>query len=105
MTIFHRLPIIASLFPAGPQSARDAARRWVKAGRAQPELAHDLIRLGDVLALSRVQDWQAGVPQSGPIDPLDMAYQNGRRDMALQLLALMGMTIPDLNTLMENDDA
>ena len=52
-----------------------------------------------MLILQPVQD---GEPQ--PLDPLRLAYEAGRRDFAMQLLALMGTSFEDMNRMMEDDD-
>lgn len=102
--IWSRIGILAGSF--GFHQRRDVAdigRRWVKATTAQPELRADLIRLGGVLVMEPRNITQ-GFPEVATIDPLKQAYDAGRRDFALQLLALSGLTHDDMNILMENDD-
>lgn len=78
---------------------RGMARRWNKARLTHPELMADVIRLGGVLA---AQPMQGGEVQ--PLDAPRLAYEAGRRDLALHLLAMMQMSIAEFNLLMENDD-
>lgn len=42
--------------------------------------------------------------QLAPIDPYRLTYEAGRRDFALQLAALMDVSLFDLKSLMEDDD-
>jgi hypothetical protein len=103
--IWNRISILAGSF--GFHQRRDVAeiaRRWSKAMAANPELRADLIRLGGVMAMEPRQIIQ-GTPEVMTIDPLKQAYDAGRRDFALQLLALSGLTHVDMNILMESDDA
>lgn len=83
-----------------PISEADMARRWSRARQANPELVGDLIRLGGIMS---AQPMQAG--EVLPLDPNRLAYEAGRRDLALQLSALMALTPFELNDLMENQDA
>lgn len=96
--IWDRLSILAVVFPS-KAAAAEVSRRWRKVRAVSPSLQADLIRLGGVLILQPVQD---GEP--APIDPLRLAYEAGRRDFAMQLLALMGTSFDDMNRMMEDDD-
>lgn len=99
--IWNPLTILAAVFPsAGRREAAACSRRWQAALSRDPRLQLDLIRLGGVLALQpvRVVD---GFPEPEPIEPQRLAYEAGRRDFALQLLALGNLTPEDLNILME----
>lgn len=100
MSVFDRLGLIRTLF-AHKSDAADAGVRWVRAARANPDLMEDVIRLGGVLALQPDQ-YLNGIPQGVPIDPVRLAYEAGRRDLATQLCALMGLTALELKTLMED---
>jgi hypothetical protein len=102
--IWHKLSVLWAMFPrAQRREAAEVARRWDKALAKDPELRGDLIRLGGVFLIqpSFIND---GVVEVAPIDPLAQAYAAGRRDFALQLLALSGLSIRDMNTLIEEDD-
>jgi len=102
--IWNRIHLLAGIFAFSQRrELADIARRWGKAVATQPELRSDLIRMGGVLSIEPRQII-AGVPEVEAIDPLKQAYEAGRRDFALQLLALSGLTHDDMNILMENDD-
>lgn len=100
--VWARVPLIRYLFRGNDQAATDVARRWRRSFADNPELAPDLIRMGGLLQMipERVVDGQG---QPDPIDPLRLAYEQGQRDFALRLLALGGISIYDLNQLMENN--
>lgn len=69
-----------------------------------PELRGDLVRLGGLLEIEG-DHFQAGVPTGAPIDTNRQMIAKGRRELAVQLLALMGVTDDDLKSMMEvNDD-
>ncbi|HMO70096.1 MAG TPA: hypothetical protein PKC84_00345 [Paracoccaceae bacterium] len=99
--IWHRIGVLRSLFQARSPAPPGARRRG--AGRAAvPEIAEGPIPLGGVMTLQPVRI-EAGLPEVAPIDPLRLAYEAGRRDLALQLLALMRLGVPELNSLSEDD--
>ena len=102
-SIFGRIPLIKHMFRGNDAVASEHARRWRRAFADFPELASDVIRLGGILKMlpERLVE---GASQPDQIDPLRMAYENGQRDLALKLLALGGISIHDLNQLMENTD-
>ncbi|MEO1024031.1 MAG: hypothetical protein AAFX07_00575 [Pseudomonadota bacterium] len=77
---------------------RGIARRWKQAYSDDPELAVDLINLGNVFVL-RPEFLEGGEIRPDPIDPVRLAYEQGQRDLALQLLALMRVSPYDLNQL------
>lgn len=104
--IWNRLSILKStgIF-AGPREAARTARRWRMAKAAAPGIENDLIVLGGVLTMQPVPHL-AAAPAPQPIDPLRLSYEAGRRDLAIQLLSLMGLNTTEMNALMtENDDA
>lgn len=101
MTLFDRFGLMATLFPARAQAAK-AAARWSRAAARDPELVADLIRLSGILGLTP-DDYEAGVPMGAPVDPVRLAIERGRRDMARQLLALMSVTPFQLQKLMEDE--
>jgi hypothetical protein len=90
-------------FTTGPAEASEVAVRWTRAFRAEPDLAADICRLGGLLATVPVR-LEHGVEQPDPIDPLRLAYEAGRRDLALKLLAAGHLGQTDLNSLLESDD-
>lgn len=100
--IFDRIPVLRSFFGFRDRPAADVARRWRRAFGEQPELAEDILRQGGVLALQPVE-MVDGYPQLAPIDAYRLAYEAGRRDMALLLLAQGGLSYHELNQLMETN--
>ncbi|WP_333828284.1 hypothetical protein [Pararhodobacter sp.] len=97
--LIDRLSIFRSIFP-DRRTARTVAARWARAASDQPMLINDLIGMGAVLALQLRSN---GLPDT---DPQRLAYEAGRRDLALELLAMAGVSRTDLNTLstmMEKD--
>lgn len=97
--VWSKLAFLMALFPHRGAQA-DVARRWFQARTRDPELMADIIRLGGILT---AQPFQNG--EVADLDPARLAYEAGRRDLALQLTALMGLTIDELNILMETNDA
>lgn len=101
--IWSRLPFLLALFaPAPPTDAEaaDCARRWWRAAEREPQLAEDVIRLSGVLVAQ-------GVDAGGevlPIDTMRLAYEAGRRDLGLQLLAMMSLSVAEMNSLMRDED-
>ena len=102
--IWHPLSLIQAFVPfeARRQGLR-MAKRWGRAATAEPRLAEDLIRLGGILAgqPAVVVD---GFPAPDLPDAQLLAYQAGRRDMALHLLALMNLTPTQLNAMAKEPD-
>jgi hypothetical protein len=98
--ILDRLSILASFLPARGAAAA-VAKRWRAAAARDPELVADVVRIGGILQLQPAR-FQDGLEQPDPIDPVRLAYEAGRRDMALRFVALMGITITELNSLMED---
>ncbi|MGI3163076.1 hypothetical protein [Pseudooceanicola sp. 200-1SW] len=97
--IFNRLQILMFQFRNNRREAAERGRRWARAYRADPRLAADLVEFSGLLTLPPERLVQ-GVVQPDPIDPIRMAQERGERAMAVKLLALMGVSIEDLNTLM-----
>ena len=97
--IWSRISIIRALIPH-KGSAGDMARRWRNARAVSPELAEDVIRHSGLMQLQphRFEDG-FGTPV---LDPAVLAYEAGRRDLGLQLLALMGVSQSELNAMMED---
>lgn len=96
--MFNRLSVLFAMFRGMPAPAQAQARaalsaRWSKARWSQPDLLTDLLGLGGVATLAPLQ---AGLPDT---DPQRLAYAAGRRDLALELVALMGASPEDLTRL------
>lgn len=101
MTLWTPLTHLAACLPGhARREAVRMARRWTQAAKADSRLPEDLIRLGNVLTGQPVVVEQ-GWPQPALPDPQRLAYEAGRRDMALQLLALMSLTPTQLNALVK----
>lgn len=81
-----------------------AVWRWKKAFDADPRLANDVARLGGVFAIP-ARRWEQGVEMPDPIDPIRMAKEQGRREMALEILALMKVGDHELTDMMEERHA
>lgn len=106
MKIWNRLGVLHHIFRGVPPDHQrgamaDHGRRWMRAFQDNPELASDVIRLGGVLTMAPVRLVE-GAAQPDPIDPLRLSYEQGRRDFALELLAMGKVTISELNQLMED---
>jgi hypothetical protein len=110
MRFWHPLDILRAAFPApvddprlqdlARRQAGKFAKRWQTAHRYEPALAADLIDLGGVLTLQPMT-FDGGAVERATVDPAQLAYEAGRRDMALTLLAAMGVSTKELNYLLE----
>ena len=102
MRLTDRFSILRTISPSR-RAVQQMAARWAAIAGREPELARDVIRLGGVLTLppSRFED---GIRIPEPVDPVTLARDEGRREMALQLLALMQVTPFELSQMMESDD-
>ena len=96
--IWDKIPFLRALFPQRG-AAGEVSKRWFDARTRDPELAADLIRLGGVLTAQPV-----GPSGPEPVEPAILAYEAGRRDLALSLLAMMNLTVFELNQFMEDAD-
>jgi len=96
---FGRLGILRFTFGRNDTAAAEKARRWSRARRDQPRLMNDLIEMSGLLTLPP-ERLENGAPTLDPIDPIRMAQERGEQAMAKKLLALMGVTIDELNFLM-----
>lgn len=97
--IWDRIPFIRALIPH-KGAAGESARRWRNARAVDAELARDVIRFCGLMQM------QPAVAQDGLVLPVidrdRMIYDAGRRDLGLQLLALMGVSQTELNSMMED---
>ena len=90
---------VATVFSIGlfsdTKGAGELSRRWNREGRRDPALMADLINLGGVLQLA----------DTTTFDPSQrLAYEAGRRDLALQLLAMAKLDHKELNQLLGDDN-
>lgn len=97
--IWHRLSVIRSLIPQ-KSDAGETARRWRNARAVAPELAGDVIVACGLMTMQPAR-YQDGL-STPDLDPHRLAYEAGRRDLGLQLLALMGVSQTELNAMMED---
>ncbi len=106
MKVFDRRSILR-LISADARASHRLASRWSAAQGREPELAADVIRLGGILAQRpRVFDF-SGVEDPAPVDPVRIHIAEGRRELAIELLALMGLGPEELFSLtreMTDDD-
>ena len=96
--LFTRLGIVARPF-AGfkiPRVVGGRVARWQAANAADPRLAVDIIDMSKILAYADVD--ATGRLQASE---MELAYDRGRRDFALDLLAMMHMTNYELNQLLK----
>ncbi len=98
--IFDRITLLRGLFPSRTASRAPVAR-WVRVAETEPECVGDVIRLGGLLALLP-RRYEAGAEIPAPIDPIQLARAEGRRELAIELLALMSVSADEFRTLMEN---
>ena len=101
--IIDRLSVLFGLFGANNRAAAAFARRWSPVLARHPELQADLIRLGGLFELPPV-NMVEGLPEAVTLDPYQCGLAAGRRELATQLLAAGGLTVEDLNQLMEDQD-
>lgn len=94
--VWDRLTTIFSIGLFGDtKGAAQLSRRWNREGRRDPALMADLINMGGVLQLT----------DTDKLDPNQrLAYEAGRRDLALQLLAMAKLDHSELNNLLGDDD-
>lgn len=102
--IFERMNVFRTLFPRSPVAASAAAVRWREAADLDRGLVEDVIRIGGVLAAAP-RRYAGGVEVPEPVDPIRMAKAEGRREMAIELLALMTVSHQEFLELMEKSDA
>lgn len=88
---------------ASAGAAADHAKRWRRAFAEFPDLRGDLIRQGGLLRPQPVV-MSEGEPMLAPLDPQRLAYEAGRRDLALQLLAAGGVTVDEMNAMVRDQD-
>ena len=100
--ILDRLSILKRLFPT-PKAAQDVAGRWQRAAARDPELVQDIIRMGGILAQRTRTFDDDGVEVLSPIDPYRLAEENGRRELAIELLTMMQIDPYQLSKLTEDN--
>lgn len=73
------------------------ARRWARASVAEPYLRADLLAIGRVLSMA-----PRGGDDALAATAQELAYDAGRRDLALELLALMAVTPLQIHHMMQD---
>jgi hypothetical protein len=73
---------------SGPEHASHMAARWQRARRDDTRLVEDVIVLGRIMESLPVEI-RDGAPMRAPVDPNQLLVDQGRRELALELLALM----------------
>lgn len=101
MSLWNPLDVIRSIFP-DKSLAANAASRWTAIFEQDPRAMEDLIRLGGLLETNPETYDGDGIPVPAPIDPVRLAYERGRSDMARQLLALGSLDAHTLKNLLES---
>jgi len=96
--IWDKLSILRTIFPSR-EAASVYAARWKAASDRERALVADVIRLSGLLAQQPRQDAEVAA-----IDPNRLAYEAGRRDLGLEILALMNLTHTELGNLMEDNN-
>lgn len=100
--IVNKIGILQVLSPTRREANR-LGKRWSQAAAENPELIADVIRMGGILEL-RDRTLESGVEVPEPIDPIRLAVERGRQEMAKELLGLMGLTPYELSNLIREDD-
>lgn len=99
--IWHPVTLLQAIFPFEQRlDMARKSRRWRAAIKDDSSLAIDLIQLGGVLT-GQPARLTEGWPAPALPDAATLAYAAGRRDMALQLLALAHLSPSKLQSLMK----
>ena len=100
--IFDKITILRQLSP-NRRAAQRLATRWAAAAEREPALAQDVIRMGGILA-QRAKTFEDGVEVQLPIDPIRLAVERGRAELAQELLALMSINPFELQQIVETNN-
>lgn len=95
---FTRLGILARPFGGRsvPREVSDRIWRWSRANAEQPEMAEDIIIMAKIMAYGDV-----GETDRLEASALELAYDRGRRDLGLDILAMMHVRNYELNHLLK----
>lgn len=99
LSAFDRIGVLRALYPE-KHAAADQARLWRRVFTAHPELVESLAILGRLYTMSARAFDETGTERPEPVDPYRLAREQGRRDLALEILA-HNLSIDELNQLME----
>lgn len=102
LSAFDRIGALRATYPTR-DGARETARIWQKVFAQYPQLVESLAILGRLYAMSERSFDDLGVERIDPLDPLRLARDQGRRDLALEILA-HNLSMTELNHLMEASD-
>ena len=100
--IWNPLSLLRAVTPA-PHQANVMAARWQGAADRDPRLVEDVIALGRIMESLPV-DLDTGVAVRAPVDPSHVLIDQGRREMALEMLALMNVNRADLAQMMRDTE-
>ena len=104
LSAFDRMTVLKTLYPASPGVAGEHARAWRKAFAAQPGLIEDLARIGGLYALRPRTYDPTGTALPEPVDPYQLAIDQGRREAVLEILA-HNLSLAEINSLTEDRNA
>jgi len=79
-----------------PRAVVERAARWSDVAANNPALVEDMVILGEIVALGAVDE--TNKLQSSA---LELAYERGRRDLAIEILAMMQITPFEINQLLK----
>ncbi len=97
---FTRLGILTRPFGGRsvPREVRDRIARWSSANAKQPEMAEDIIIMAKIMAYGDVSE----TDRLNAI-ALELAYDRGRRDLGLAILAMMHVSNFEINQLLKEN--
>lgn len=86
-----------------PSGAKALNARWSRAADREPALVRDLIELGGLMT-ALPHELIDGQPTRMPVDPNQVLIDQGRRELALQLLAAMKMNPGELADILRDTE-
>lgn len=84
-----------------PAHANQLAARWQRAANEDRRLVEDVIAMGRIMETPPVE-LRDGVALRAPVDPNQLLIEQGRREMALEILALMNVDRANLAQMMRD---
>ncbi len=100
--IWNPLTLLRAITP-DRHRANVMAARWQGAVSRDPRLVEDVIALGRIMESLPV-DLDTGDAVRAPVDPTHVLIDQGRREMALEMLALMNVDRADLALMMRDTE-
>ena len=100
--MFDVFGILRSFLP-DPRAAQVVSLRWQRAAHAEPQIVQDVIVMGRVLA-KQPAEFENGQEVPAVIDPSRVLMDAGRRELALELLALCKVDAAALAALIGETD-